>query len=78
MKKYYDESKTATNKELCEYIFNDYIDGIELEETQKLMSKLPLLVDNNLACCISGTDDVVKSCETNWMAGGGEPSDTQT
>ena len=61
MKKYYDDTKKATNKELCEYIFNDYIDGIELEETQKLMAKLPLLVDNNLACCISGTDDMMSS-----------------
>lgn len=59
--KYYDDVKNVTNREICEYIYNDYIDGIELEETQKLLSKLPLLVDNNLACKISGTDDMMSS-----------------
>lgn len=52
---------TDSNKNICEYIFNDYITGMDLDETQNLLKNIPLLVDNGLACKISGEEDLYYS-----------------
>lgn len=40
------------NKEICELIYQEYIDNMELDQTPQLIKNLPLLVDNNVACKI--------------------------
>lgn len=52
---------TDSNKNICEYIFSDYISGMDLDETQNLLKNIPLLVDNGLACKISGEEDLYYS-----------------
>lgn len=52
--KYYNES----SKNICEYILSDYINNMDLDETNAIISKLPMLVDNGYACKISGIDNL--------------------
>jgi hypothetical protein len=47
---------STNSKDICEYIFNDYIDGMELDETEKIIKSIPLLIDNGLAVKISGNE----------------------
>lgn len=45
-----------TNAKIADFIMQDCLDEIENDEVQPVIDKLPLLVKNGMACCISGDD----------------------
>ena len=55
-KKFKDRSNSFKN--ISEYIFSDYIDDIEESESSTLINKIPLLIDNSVACKLCGTESL--------------------
>ena len=45
-----------TNNNISEYIFTDYINGLELQETNDVIKHIPLLLSNGLACEITDSE----------------------
>ena len=40
-----------SNRQICDYIFQDYIDNMDLDHVGRLIANLPMLVENNMAYC---------------------------
>lgn len=51
--------KLKGNNDISQYIFDDYIFGRDLNTVSDTVKNLDLLVENNLATYISGTDDLM-------------------
>ena len=50
--------RSDSMKHISDYIFADYIDNIEENETTTIVNKMPLLIDNGVACRLSGTESL--------------------
>lgn len=48
----------ASSTDICDYIFDDYIRNMQNDDTNKVIEKMPLLVNNGKAVCLSGKEDL--------------------
>lgn len=59
---------SMTNTDIGDCIFTEFIDGFDLETIDKVASKLPMLVENNIACKITNTEDMYDSGNVYMIA----------